>query len=239
MITGTAEEVGSIKRRKTEPVAGLENLPDQLLSAVAEYLVIPSRALLAVALTAPSSSHKWSSENVDVCHLSSATIVLLLSSDSVDKQWERVDFGCIEESLAEKLTDDDLGAVLACIKLSECDIKRLGLGCIEITGRGLETLCYFTSLEQLDLSQAKISSDVLLPILGSIVGDDGSALKHIAIPRLGRVMKVEGCGVEEINGVYAKAGRYDGVAKYTKSAHYNGKDEEFTLFRCKLSDNTK
>ena len=236
MITGTAEEVGSIKRRKTEPVAGLENLPDQLLSAVAEYLVIPSRALLAVALTAPSSSHKWSSENVDARHLSSATNVLLMSSDSVNMQWERVDFGHIEESLAEKLTDNDLGAVLACIKISECDIKRLGLGCIEITGRGLETLRHFTSLEQLDLIHAKISSDVLLPILGSIVGDDGSALKHIAIRR---VMMVEGCGVEEINGVYTKAGRYDGVAKYTKSAHYNGKDEEFTLFRCKLSDNTK
>lgn len=52
-------------------------------------------------------------------------------------------------------------------------------------------------------------------------------------------MLVEGCGVKEINGVYTKAGKYDGVSKYTKAVRYNGKDEEFSLFRCKLTDNTR
>ena len=54
-----------------------------------------------------------------------------------------------------------------------------------------------------------------------------------------REMLVEGCGVKEINGVYTKAGKYDGVSKYTKAVRYNGKDEEFSLFRCKLTDNTR
>lgn len=54
-----------------------------------------------------------------------------------------------------------------------------------------------------------------------------------------REMIVQGSGVREINGVYKRAGSYDGVPKYSLVARYNGKDEEFSLFRCKLTDNTR
>ena len=52
-------------------------------------------------------------------------------------------------------------------------------------------------------------------------------------------MMVEGCGVEEINGIYKRSGAYDGVPKYVHEARYNGRDEEFSLFRCRLTDNTR
>ena len=47
---------------------------------------------------------------------------------------------------------------------------------------------------------------------------------------------VEGCGIDEINGVYKRQGSNDDVPKYVHSGRYNGNDEEFTLFRCKLMD---
>jgi ubiquitin carboxyl-terminal hydrolase 9/24 len=54
-----------------------------------------------------------------------------------------------------------------------------------------------------------------------------------------REIIVKGCGVPEINGIFTRAGSYDGVSKYTKHTHYRGKEEEFSLFRCKLTDNTR
>mmetsp|Transcript_11016 Transcript_11016/g.20544 ORF Transcript_11016/g.20544 Transcript_11016/m.20544 type:complete len:365 (-) Transcript_11016:2089-3183(-) len=54
-----------------------------------------------------------------------------------------------------------------------------------------------------------------------------------------RDVVVRGCGVPEINGVYTRAGSFDGVPKYSQSVRYNGRDEEFSLFRCRLTDNTR
>jgi len=54
-----------------------------------------------------------------------------------------------------------------------------------------------------------------------------------------REMIVEGCGLEAINGIYKQRGSFDGVPKYTHVGHYNGREEEFSLFRCKLTDNTR
>ena len=43
-------------------------------------------------------------------------------------------------------------------------------------------------------------------------------------------MVVEGCGVDEINGIYKHNGASDGSSpKYVRSARYNGKDVEFFL----------
>ena len=52
-------------------------------------------------------------------------------------------------------------------------------------------------------------------------------------------MIVQNCGTPEINGTYKRAGSHDGVSKFTKRCFYDGKDDEFSLFRCKLTDNTK
>ena len=50
---------------------------------------------------------------------------------------------------------------------------------------------------------------------------------------------VEGCGINEINGVYKKSGVCDNVPKYVHQCRYQGKDEEFTLFRRKLMDESR
>jgi len=54
-----------------------------------------------------------------------------------------------------------------------------------------------------------------------------------------REMIVHNSGTSEINGIYIRAGSYDDVSKYTKRCFYEGRDEEFSLFRCKLTDNTR
>jgi hypothetical protein len=54
-----------------------------------------------------------------------------------------------------------------------------------------------------------------------------------------REIVVQGCGVPEINGIFARAGSFDGVSKYTRHTQYQGREEEFSLFRCKLTDNTR
>jgi len=50
---------------------------------------------------------------------------------------------------------------------------------------------------------------------------------------------VEGCGINEVNGVYNIQGSCDDVPKYVHRCRYNGKDEEFTLFRRKLMDESR
>ena len=50
---------------------------------------------------------------------------------------------------------------------------------------------------------------------------------------------VEGCGISELNGVYKRNGSCDNVPKYVRQCQYNGNDEEFTLFRCRLMDDTR
>lgn len=50
---------------------------------------------------------------------------------------------------------------------------------------------------------------------------------------------VEGCGVSEINGVFRRDGSSDNVSKYTRRSHFMGREEEFSLYRCRLTDSTR
>jgi len=50
---------------------------------------------------------------------------------------------------------------------------------------------------------------------------------------------VEGCGISEMNGVFKRNGSCDNVSTYVRQCQYNGSDEEFTLYRCKLMDDTR
>ena len=52
-------------------------------------------------------------------------------------------------------------------------------------------------------------------------------------------MIVQNCGTPEINGTYIRAGSHDGVSEYTKWCFYDGRYVEFSLYRCKLTDNTR
>ena len=69
-------------------------------------------------------------------------------------EWDVLDFEDIEKSLAVKLMDDDLHAVLKCISAHDV-LKKLKLsGCIN-TGYSLEPLRSSTVIELIDLSLAK------------------------------------------------------------------------------------
>ncbi|KAL9184203.1 hypothetical protein ACHAXT_002289 [Thalassiosira profunda] len=169
----------------------LTRLPDGIVSDVASYLAAPSRALLAVALTAPSAS--WRDRNWTRGPLSMASAELLASPLNA---WEELNFGDVEKSLASRLSDDDLGAVLACIgAIDRLKMLRLS-GCVNVTGAGLEPLRNSTVLEDVDISlvglhespkiipDPMLSEDVVLPILQSIL--DSRSLKFIMLPKVWR-----------------------------------------------------
>jgi len=50
---------------------------------------------------------------------------------------------------------------------------------------------------------------------------------------------VEGAGLEAINGTYVRDGDFDGAGKYTKKGILNGAQEDISLFRCNVNNNTK
>ncbi|KAL7526668.1 hypothetical protein ACHAXR_001591, partial [Thalassiosira sp. AJA248-18] len=126
---------GSNKRSKTskEVVFPIAALPQSLFGDVAAYLAEPSRALFAVAVTAPSSS--WSRFKRP-----SAASKVILSSSSSSGKWAVLDFTDIDKNLASSLSDDDIGAILTCIDAAN-NLKTLKLaGCVNISGRGLDHL---------------------------------------------------------------------------------------------------
>lgn len=79
-------------------------------------------------------------------------------------------------------------------------VKRLKLtDCLNITGDGLSPLCGSVALEQIDLSRVGmhqgdllsrhagreplISADHVIPVLDSIVGEEGSSLNDLQLPK--------------------------------------------------------
>mmetsp|Transcript_32541 Transcript_32541/g.66280 ORF Transcript_32541/g.66280 Transcript_32541/m.66280 type:complete len:2909 (-) Transcript_32541:130-8856(-) len=65
--------------------------------------------------------------------------------------------------------------------------------------------------------------------------DDDSAFDE----NLVKEMTVEGAGLREINGTYARIGQNDNVSKFMRTSRYNGRSVDFMLFRCKLTDGTR
>ncbi|KAL7542648.1 hypothetical protein ACHAWF_007218 [Thalassiosira exigua] len=196
---------------------GILDLPDAALAKVGEFVPKTSAALLAVALTAPPSS--WRHGGLE--GRPSAAGVAVLSSISCREDgndgWDVIDFEDVhrglksqlrnkdgskisskekepETSLANKLNDDDIYALLSCVDAVN-KVKRLKLaGCVKINGRGLEPLRCSLVVEQIDLCMAeehtrpknipfpKISVAKVIPILRSIIRMEGSALKHLQFP---------------------------------------------------------
>ena len=131
------------RRRTAADTLHINDLPIGFIADVSAYLNKPSRALLAVALSTPSS---WKNDN-DV-HQPSLIGTAIISAS----QWDTLDFEDVNKELANKLTDDDISAVLTCINAHDV-LKRLKLcGCTNITGIGLHPLQGSTVLEQIDLS---------------------------------------------------------------------------------------
>jgi len=53
------------------------------------------------------------------------------------------------------------------------------------------------------------------------------------------VIYVQNAGVRAVNGKYNRSGAIDGVSKYRRIGVWNEQEVEFSLFRCRLSDETK
>lgn len=140
------------KRRRTDnTVTHISDLPVGILVDVSAYLSKPSRAMLAAAFTAPSTS--W--QNNDSMHRPSPISTAIVSA----QQWNTLDFVDIEKKLANRLSDDDLSAMLQCINAQDV-LKKLKLtGCININGQGLSPLRGSVVLEQIDLCLLKKYED--------------------------------------------------------------------------------
>ena len=183
--------ISTKKRRRTAADAlHVSDLPIGFIADVSTYLTKPSRAILAVAFT---SSSLWKK----LMHRLSPISKGIVSAS----QWDILDFEDVEKDLANKLTDNDIYAILKCINAHDV-LKRLKLcGCINITGIGLNPLRGSAVLEQVDLSlvgkhekpkinpEPMISGEAVVPILESIISTDGCSLKYIKFPwkwRVGR-----------------------------------------------------
>jgi Ran GTPase-activating protein (RanGAP) involved in mRNA processing and transport len=52
-------------------------------------------------------------------------------------------------------------------------------------------------------------------------------------------VEVKGCGIPDINGYFTQSGSCDGVLMYTKISIYQGHETVFSMFRCKIYDDTR
>ncbi len=186
------------KRRRLSAVDGpyqnircIADLPSRILAHTASFLAAPSRALFAVALDDDS-----------------AVTPNERSSAIVGNQWDTLDFGEIEKKVAAKLSDTDIERVLQCIDAIN-QVKRLKLtNCTNITGTCLGPLRGSVVIEQIDLSVVmehqdpdldlapQISLTHVIPILDSIIGKEGCALKHLQFPKVWRFRLLHTTGSE-------------------------------------------
>jgi len=167
------------KRRRMSPGGNSENslsvcdLPDNILADVATHLPRPSRALFAAAMTAPHLSWqrlRWKGQS------SSASKAIISSSN-----WEILDFADIEESLASKLTDGDIGSILVCIDAVH-NLEKLKLaGCVKITGYGLQPLRRSSLMRQIDLSIAREHQS-------SVIDPEPWIIEQDVLPTLERIV---------------------------------------------------
>ena len=192
-------------------IQNLADLPNDQLTAIADFLPKTSRALFAVALTAPSASWRatgWRGEPSDASRaiISSTKPSLLYSArmdrswtEEMKKEWRKVldrtarreyyeahwdvlNFVDIEEDLAKKLTDDDIGAILVCIDAKN-NLKKLRLThCYKLVGYGLEPLRGSVVLEKFDASKTVVYKEAVVPLLDSIIDADGNSLRHLNLP---------------------------------------------------------
>mmetsp|Transcript_13245 Transcript_13245/g.28118 ORF Transcript_13245/g.28118 Transcript_13245/m.28118 type:complete len:447 (+) Transcript_13245:297-1637(+) len=170
----------------------INDLPNENIVHIATFLPDPSRALFALAITAPTSSWRTFSWKRPPSSVGS----LILSSSP--NKWEILDFGDIEALLTGKLTDDHVRGILECINAKDT-LQTLKLtGCIHITGIGLHPLRGSDVLKQIDVSMVgqhehpviepdpKLSEAVVLPVVGSIIDTCDNSLKHIQLPEMWR-----------------------------------------------------
>ena len=179
--------VSTKRRRTTSNALTITDLPIGFLVDVSSYLSKPSRAIFAVAISASSSSWKKVDGHQQVQQLiSDSSKAIIAASD-----WDTLDFADIERNLAERLTDDNLHAIL-CIAIQSLRILKL-TNCTNFIGDGLKPLQSSTVLELIDLSlkgkYEKQETDpwprlrriTVLPILHNIIATEGCSLKYVML----------------------------------------------------------
>jgi len=153
------------------------------------------------------------------------------------KNWGILDFVDVEKSLASRLNDSDLFAILACIDAKK-NLKRLSLThCFNIVGHGLEPLRGSVILKQLDLSLVRqcedprslkndaglISQEEVVPILDDILSAGGNAFRRMKFPWKWIPYEQSGCEwrgpVDELYELYKK---YNGVEHRTLLCFFFG-----------------
>ncbi|KAL9188721.1 hypothetical protein ACHAXT_007099 [Thalassiosira profunda] len=173
----------------------LVDLPDSLLAEVGTYLTPTTLALWAVAMTAsPASwfSSGWQSPP----SLASRAIMGQDEISDAAKIWEELNFEDVPKSLRVKLSDIDLGGMLVCMDAKHT-LKSLKLThCFGIFGAGLGPLRGSKVLRQIDLSlvglhespaidagDLALDEGTVICILDSIIGQSGSSLMHVQLPK--------------------------------------------------------
>ena len=124
---------------------------------------------------------------------------------------DTLDFEDIEKSLAAKLNDEDINAILQCINAK--NLKRLKLaGCVNINGWGLYLLRRSSVLAQIDLIligrhensddyedlDFLLSPEDVLTILETVIEGDGCVLRYVRFPgRWLNIMQTEDEDISE------------------------------------------
>jgi hypothetical protein len=189
------------KMRTKEPMldSPMYNLPDAVLIHISSFVNDTSKVLLAVALTASSDAIRKSNYDIKPCPGAKAILNQRVRRfrGPMTRVLSRykIDFADVDKELAARLSDEDVGGILAFID-SVFGIKTVKLThCVNITGRCLEPLRGSTILKELDLSlvdkdclhithpEFKIAEADVIPILDSIIEADGFSLMHIQFPK--------------------------------------------------------
>ena len=172
---------GSKRPRIDGDIPHINDLPIGFLADISTYLSQPSRAVFAVSL----SSNTWQKDNNNIVRHSLSDVSKAIISSC---EWDTLDFADIEDSLAYKLSDDDLYSILIAINANQTLKKLMLTNFTNIIGGGLSPLRSSAVLELLDLSlvdkyesphnlhhtynghlqREKISHEAILPIVDSI-----------------------------------------------------------------------
>jgi hypothetical protein len=159
-IVETSAGFKNKKKMRTKEIPMLDspmyNLPDPVLILISSFVENTSKVRLAVALSASSDAIRKSNYDIKPCPGAKAIL-------NQRGRWFRgpmkrvlsrykIDSADVNKELAARLSDEDVGGILAFIG-SVFGIKTVKLThCVNITGRCLEPLRGSTILKELDLS---------------------------------------------------------------------------------------
>lgn len=172
----------------------IQHLPNETLTKIAGYLTFPSQAIVAVALTAPSGRFRAIADESQLREASRAIVTSAVAGSCDD--WDTVDFGEVEPSLAARLSDDDVESVFVCLLRCELGhrVRSVFLaGCTGVRGECIRPLRHFGNLLQVDLrlvgrksgayetGVCSLEEDSVIGTLNRHVRTWG-CLKHVLLP---------------------------------------------------------